>query len=117
MPAKLAPPPPRRNMSVRRLQRSSQLVFVTLCAAVLLPALVRGQALEPDQAPAHIAYVDGAATLDREGATEPAASGVPFVPGDRLRTDAGRVEILFPDGSVLDIDQFTSVDLLSLTLI
>ena len=104
-------------MGDRGFHRSSQLTVVALCAAVLSPGVVRGQALESDQAPAHIAYVDGAASLDREGATEPAVAGVPFVPGDRLRTDAGRVEILFPDGSVLDVDQFTSVDILSLTLI
>jgi hypothetical protein len=104
-------------MRVPGFHRSSRLTCVALCAAVLTSTVARGQAIEPDQAPPHIAFVDGAAALDREGVTEPAASGVPFVPGDRLRTDTGRVEILFPDGSVLDVDQFTSVDLLSLTLV
>jgi hypothetical protein len=104
-------------MRVPGFHGSSRLTFVALCAAMLAPSVARGQALEPDQAPAHLAYVDGAASLDREGTIEPAGSGVPFVPGDRLRTDAGRVEVLFPDGSILDVDQFTSVDILSQTLL
>ena len=33
--------------------------------------------------------------------------------GDRLRTERGRAEILFADGSALDVDQYSSVDLLS----
>src|SRR5689334_267599 len=61
--------------------------------------------------PAHIAAVDGAVTLDSDGQTQPAAAGMPHVAGDRLRTERGRVEILFPDGSALDIDEFSSVDL------
>lgn len=69
------------------------------------------------QAPAHLAIVDGRATLEREGEIEDAAGGVPFVTGDRLRTEAGRVEIIFPDGSSLDVDEFTSIDLLSPTLV
>jgi hypothetical protein len=105
-------------MDILRLHHSWSVASVALSVALLSPAaLVRGQELQPDQAPAHLAYVDGAASLDREGATEPATAGVPFVPGDRLRTDSGRAEILFPDSSVLDIDQFTSIDLLSPTLI
>src|SRR5262249_45634055 len=39
------------------------------------------------------------------------------VVGDRLSTAAGRVELLFPDGSVLDVDQYSSVDILSPSLI
>jgi len=60
-------------------------------------------------APAHLDYVDGTATLEREGQAETAAPGMPFVPGDRLQTTRGRVEVLFPDGSALAIDEFTTV--------
>ena len=59
---------------------------------------------QPTQSPAHLAYVDGAATLEREGQTETAVSGMPFVPGDRLLTTRGRIEVLFSDGTALAID-------------
>jgi hypothetical protein len=67
--------------------------------------------------PAHIAYVDGRATLDRENETDDAIPGVPLVSGDRLRTERGRVELLFPDGTALDIDEFSSVEMQSPTLL
>jgi hypothetical protein len=85
-----------------------------LLAASLIPARVQAQ--DPGQAPAHVAFVDGVASLDREGQTETATAGVPFVVGDRLRTDLGRIEILFPEGSALAIDEFSSIELLSPTL-
>jgi hypothetical protein len=62
-------------------------------------------------APAHLAYVDGAATLEREGQVETAVSGMPFVSGDRLQTTRGRVEVLFPDGTALAVDEFTTIEL------
>src|SRR5436190_12084743 len=61
--------------------------------------------------PAHLASVDGAATLEREGQAETAVAGMPFVPGDRLQTTRGRVEVLFPEGSALAIDEFTTLEL------
>jgi uncharacterized protein DUF6600/FecR-like protein len=63
--------------------------------------------------PAHVAYIDGAADVTHDGRAEPAAMNVPLVSGDQVRTREGRVEVLFGDGSVLDIDQFTTVDFLS----
>src|SRR5437879_6727373 len=69
------------------------------------------------QAPAHVAFVDGLASLEREAQTDQAAAGTPLVPGDRLRTDNGRVEVLFPDGSALDVDEYASVDLQSPALL
>ena len=79
----------------------------------------RGSGLStPDyEAPAHIAFVDGSATVDRDGQSQPASLNAPFVPGDRLRTTTGRVEVLFPDGTVLDVDQYTAVDLQAPALI
>ena len=67
--------------------------------------------------PAHISYVDGAATMERDGETEAIAVNTPVVAGDRLRTNAGRIEVLFPDGSALDVDEYSSVDILSPTLV
>jgi hypothetical protein len=85
-----------------------------LCAGLLLPSLTGAQDLQP---PAHVALVDGAATLEREITAEPATSGVPFLAGDRIRTARGRVEVLFPDGSALHVDEHTSVELLSTGLL
>src|SRR5438094_3064687 len=67
--------------------------------------------------PAHIGLVDGAATVERDGQSRVAIPNVPFVPGDRLRTTTGRVEVLFPDGTALDVDQDSGVDLQSPTLL
>jgi Family of unknown function (DUF6600)/FecR protein len=70
-----------------------------------------------DQPPPHIAFVDGSATLDREDVSEPAAPGAPLVPGDRVRTARGRVEVLFPDGSALDVDEYSSFELQAAVLL
>ena len=67
--------------------------------------------------PAHIAFAEGTASLDREGQAQTVTAGLPFLVGDRLRTTGGRVEVLFPDGSALDIDEYSVVDLLSPTLL
>ena len=64
-------------------------------------------------APAHVAVVDGRATLRHEGQVDPAPLNAPLVGGDRLRTDDGRVEVLFADGSTLHLDNATTVDVQS----
>ena len=68
-----------------------------LTQTLLLLTCVNGSAQDSNQttrSPAHLSYVDGAATLEREGQTETAVSGMPFVPGDRLLTTRGRIEVL-----------------------
>lgn len=64
-------------------------------------------------APAHVAFVDGTAALEREGRTETSALNMPLLSGDRLRTADGRVEVLFDDGSALHLDEHTTVDVQS----
>ena len=68
----------------------------------------------PDQpatdAPAHISVVDGTAVLERDGRTDTELLSMPLLAGDRVRTQAGRVEILFADGSALHLDEQTMVD-------
>jgi FecR protein len=63
-----------------------------------------------DDPPAHISLVEGSAVLERDGRTETAPSSMPLLAGDRVRTQAGRVEVLFADGSTLHLDSNTLVD-------
>jgi hypothetical protein len=62
--------------------------------------------------PAHVDDIQGAVALERDGEALQSISGTPLLSGDRLRTDAGRAEVLFSDGSVLDIDERSAVDFL-----
>ena len=80
-------------------------------------AVASPQEVAKDDVPAHIAVVDGAVTLERDGQARAADINTVLLEGDRLRTDRGRAEILFGDGSALDLDEFTGVDLLSASLV
>jgi hypothetical protein len=60
--------------------------------------------------PAHVSFVDGAAVLERDGQPDSAPVNMPLLAGDRLRTQGGRVEILFADGSTLHLDANTTLD-------
>ncbi len=71
----------------------------------------------PDDVPAHLAVLTGAVTLERDGAPKPAELNTVLMAGDRLRTDRGRAEIMFGDGSALDLDNATSVELVSDSLV
>lgn len=92
------------------------------CAPILAMALLCplnqsfAQDLIDEPAPAHIAVVDGSTSLTREGERDAADTGMPVVPGDVLRTDRGRLELLFPDGSVVDLDEYSTLELLSPSL-
>ena len=67
----------------------------------------------PEGAPAHVSFVEGVATLEREGRIDDAPQNMPLLSGDRVRTRGGRVEILFADGSTLHLDQNSAIDLQS----
>ena len=60
--------------------------------------------------PAHVSVVDGSALLERDGRSDAELLSMPLLSGDRVRTEAGRVEILFADGSALHLDEHTMVD-------
>jgi hypothetical protein len=62
--------------------------------------------------PAYLASLEGVARLEREGRSQAAERGVPLVPGDRLQTDAGRLELVFPNGSQVYVDRYGEVELL-----
>lgn len=90
----------------------SSAILALVCVAAGVPAAAQ-QASETVATPAHIGTVQGAAILERNGVGEAASENLPLLEGDRLRTESGRLEILLPDGSVLDLDQRTTVDLLA----
>ena len=99
---------------VGRILKRSFFLFVCLIALTALTA-ARAHAQEPAQPPAYIAAVDGSAMLERDGETTPAVVNMPLLPGDRLRTAAGRVEIRFPDGTGIEVAEFSAVELLTET--
>ena len=61
-------------------------------------------------APAHISVIDGAVVLERDGRTESTPTSMPLLAGDRVRSQNGRAEIVFGDGSTLYLDTDTLVD-------
>jgi hypothetical protein len=83
-----------------------------LCSLALLSASVSTTGAQ-EAPPPYLAIVEGAANLDREGDVQPAAPNTPLVPGDRVSTLRGRVEVLFPDGSALDLDEYSTVELVT----
>src|SRR5262245_30614210 len=68
---------------------------LAMTAALFAVVCSSAKAQEPqfDNAPAHIDFVDGSARVDRENQVEDVRVGSPFIPGDILRTDRGRVEV------------------------
>src|SRR6185436_2500400 len=96
--------------------RAGSLMFRTLLSTVVVClALIGSAQAQYGSTPAFLAMVDGAATLERDGATVPAVQNMPFVQGDRLRTAAGRVQIAFPDGSAFEVDEYSEVECVSPT--
>jgi hypothetical protein len=61
-------------------------------------------------APAHVAFVEGSVTLERDGRPDTAPLNMPLLSGDRIRTAAGRAEIEFGDNASLFIDAQTTID-------
>jgi len=94
-------------------------VLAPFAATLLLLCVVTPAASQPPatsesfSAPAHISFVEGAVTLERDGRIDDAPGSMPLLSGDRLRTRAGRAEILFADGSTLHLDRDTTLDLQS----
>jgi uncharacterized protein DUF6600/FecR-like protein len=85
----------------------SALCLVTVC---LWGHPSRAQDNAANEPPAHISVVDGTASLERDGRRDTELTSMPVLSGDRLRTQAGRVEVLFADGSALHLDDNTVVD-------
>ena len=87
---------------------------VSLVTTIASAGALHAYAQEP-QPPAYLTVVTGEATLERAGESEPATANMPFVPGDRLRTGAGTVEIAFPDGTAIEVGESSEVEAISPT--
>jgi hypothetical protein len=94
----------------RRPALSACLAIVLLWAVHVRAQDAPAQAPQATDPPAHISVVDGAAVLERDGQSDPASASMPLLAGDRIRTQGGRVEVLFADGSSLHLDANTLVD-------
>ena len=93
-----------------------RLVLTFALAALVCPGMSLAQAPQPASdgvAPAHVAFVEGAASLEREGRADNHPLNMPLLSGDRLRTAEGRVEVLFADGRTLHLDRQTTIDVQS----
>ena len=98
------------------VRRFAALAFAPLLAVLLWPAVGRAQESSTSEyqgAPAHVSFVEGSVTLEREGRLDDAPANMPLQAGDRLRTRVGRAEVLFADGSTMHLDRETTLDLQS----
>jgi hypothetical protein len=85
--------------------------IVATASLLLTPCAVGAQeAVVDTDPPAHVSLVEGTAVIERDGKVDNAPANMPLLAGDRVRTETGRVEILFADGSTLHLDNFTTVD-------
>ena len=85
--------------------------------ALLLVSSIPGSAQTAETPPAHVSYTDGVVIVEHDATAEEVGPNTPLLPGDRIRTEAGRAEVLFGDGSLVHLDEHTSVDLLSASLL
>jgi hypothetical protein len=91
----------------------TRLTVSALCLMTVCLWATPAGAQEEDGAsdpPAHISLVEGVATLERDGRSDTDLMSMPLLAGDRLRTQGGRVEVLFADGSALHLDANTMLD-------
>jgi len=84
--------------------------IIATAGLLLTPCALAAQEPVDSDPPAHVSFVDGTAIIERDGKTDTAPTNMPLLAGDRIRTESGRVEILYADGSTLHIDNFTTVD-------
>jgi hypothetical protein len=87
-------------------------LLTTVAVCLAFAAVARAQDAPP---PAYLAVVEGNATLERDAELLTATQNMPFVPGDRLRTTNGRVQIVFPDGTGIEVAENSEVECLTPT--
>lgn len=93
-------------------RRLPGLITLVVCLAAG-PAATAQTTSDGSATPAHVSVVQGTALVERDGQAETVTENLPLLEGDRLRTEAGRIEAILPDGSVLAIDHNSTLDLLA----
>src|SRR2546429_9674908 len=91
-----------------------RLLLAILVTGIVSALPVQAQDTAPPP-PAHVSFVEGSATVDHDGESEPAVLNMPLLEGDRVRTSNGRVEVMFPDGSAIEIDPYSAIEFISTT--
>ena len=84
---------------------------LTLLALSAFAPQIAAQTSSPPTA--HLAYVDGRVVVEHDTTAEDGTGDTPLSPGDRVRTEDGRAEILTEEMSVIDLDEQTTIDLQS----
>jgi hypothetical protein len=91
--------------------RAQIAVVAAVLSLVAWPAAAQEYAAPQTHAtPAHISHVEGAVALERDGQLDRSPRSMPLLTGDRLRTEGGRAEVLFADGSAMHVDAGTLID-------
>jgi hypothetical protein len=106
----------------RKKQLRAALLVVVSFAAVLAPHGLAAQQVDvpldyDGPVPVRVRHFDGAVTVQRASAGETTAAlvNLPLDAGDRLWTEArGRVEMMLSDGTLVWLDERTTVDIASL---
>lgn len=96
-----------------RLHASWLALPLLLLAAAPAPAEEPGE----ERAPAYVAAIEGTARVDRGGQSETLERGMPLVEGDRVRTDAGRIEVAFPDRTQVYLDRYAEAEIVQAQLL
>ena len=91
--------------------------LVALSGLALLLAAVSPLRAQDAASPAHVSYVDGRVLLEHDTLSEVVEPNMPLEPGDRLRSERGRAEVLFGDGSLVHLDEYVTLDVLSDSLL
>src|SRR5262249_27162693 len=84
-------------------------IMILFCAAMLTVAAAAA-AQEPAAPPAHLSFVEGVVTIERDGQIDSAVLTMPLLEGDRLRTANGRAEVTFPDGTALALERDSEIE-------
>jgi hypothetical protein len=93
--------------------RFRALVAAAGCSAALAPASAAVAAGQDGYRHGRVRFVESGVTLHRatEVSAEEALANLPFLPGDRVWTDAyGRAEFQFPDGTLVRLDSRSKLD-------
>jgi hypothetical protein len=88
----------------------SAAVLSCIWVAWSVPGVAAAAEVADTPPPGHVSATEGTARLEREGDIDDLAVGMALVAGDRVRTDAGRVEITLADGGLLHLDRYSEID-------